>query len=59
MRKKKSKGRTNNGDPGGVKFLFFSMKCERWIAHSCSQGRLINITTVILDPCYAWKQNQV
>lgn len=30
---KNSRGRTNNGDPGGIKFLFFSMKCERCIAH--------------------------
>lgn len=24
----------NNGDPGGIKFIFSSMKCERYIAHS-------------------------
>lgn len=28
------KSRRTNGDPGGIKFLFFSMKCERCIAHS-------------------------
>ena len=27
-------GRTNNGDPAGIQFLFFSMKCERCIAPS-------------------------
>lgn len=29
----KDGGRTNNGDPGGIQFLFFS-KCERCIAPS-------------------------
>ena len=32
--REKSGGRTNNGDSGGIKFLFFSMKCERCIACS-------------------------
>lgn len=30
-------GRTNNGDPDGIHFLFFSMKCERCIAPSCAK----------------------
>lgn len=33
----KSGGRTNNGEPDGIKFLFFSMKCERCIAYSFAE----------------------
>ena len=37
-------GRTNHGDPGGIQFLFFSMKCEvKWALGSITTNKLVEV----------------